>query len=263
MTWRSGGNLWGTCRKYSQSTFSLLISAVHCIWHFLMLLGGVYVLFESWRKFSAFPLIPQQSSFFLLFFSPSEPSLNFLWSDHLRLWIRKSKCVLIFVWSPHPPYPPFLVPASLSGAFAPSAWNSSGHREAAGLSFVSSNHSYWFGVWSNYGGFVWCRRKAHCIYSIAQYVAARELACFWGFVLFDHCTGSFSLLGKALFWNGDLQRMLFSSGVQVDDTSWYSQQSSREAVISIVFPPAPVLQGEFCQILTAVNDGVYVALVEF
>jgi len=57
------------------------------------------------------------------------------------------------------------------------------------------------------------------MYGIAQCGAARELACFWGFVLFDHCTDSFSLLGKTLFWNSDLLRPLFSFGVQVDATS--------------------------------------------
>lgn len=50
-----------------------------------------------------------------------------------------------------------LLPASLCGGLAPSAWNSSGHREAAGLSFVSSNHSYWFEVGGSHGAFVLCR----------------------------------------------------------------------------------------------------------
>lgn len=36
-----------------------------CIWHFLTLVGEVYVLLQSWRKFATFLLIPQQS-----FFSP-------------------------------------------------------------------------------------------------------------------------------------------------------------------------------------------------
>lgn len=44
---------------------------------------------ESFQLFLWFP----NSLFF-----PSEPSLNFLCSDHLKLRMRKSKYVLIFVW---------------------------------------------------------------------------------------------------------------------------------------------------------------------
>lgn len=71
-------------------------------------------------------------------------------------------------------FPVFLVSASLSGALVPSAWNSSGHGEAAGLSFVSSNHSYWFGVGSNSGGFVLGRRQAHRIGRSARSVPAER-----------------------------------------------------------------------------------------
>lgn len=57
-----------------------------------------------------------------------------------------------------------------------------------------------------------------------------------------------STAGWSSFLNSDLLRMWFSLGVQVDDASCYSQESSKKATIYIVFPPAPILKGEFYQI---------------
>lgn len=245
-TWRTGCKIWRTLRIYSQSLFSARVCWTRHL-AFCALVGDVYVIFEIWRKFSAFPLIPQQSIF------PSEASQDFLCSGHLRPWMWKSKYVVIFVWFFF--FFLLLVPASLSGVFALSAWNSSGHREAAGLSFVSSNHSYWFGVWSNYGGFVLGRGKAGCMDG--------SPAC--------GCQGRAVLWGVCALW--PLHSWLFTPGespslehwftenvvffwVQVDDSSCWSQQSSRQVLIFVGFPPTPILQGEFCQILSGVNGAI-------
>lgn len=145
------------CWENTVRAFSLLVFAECGTSHFLALVGDVYVIFEIWRKFSVFPLTPQQSLFFSFWKKPPKISVALTTSDHEcqnMLWFLSFFFFSFFL---------FFVPASLSGAFAPSAWNSSGHREAAGLSFVSSNHSYWFGVWSNYGSFVLGRGRAGCM----------------------------------------------------------------------------------------------------
>lgn len=90
-TWRTGCKIWRTLRIYSQSLFSARVCWTQHL-AFCALVGDVYVIFEIWRKFSAFPLILQQSIF------PSEASQDFLCSGHLRPWMWKSKYVVIFVW---------------------------------------------------------------------------------------------------------------------------------------------------------------------
>lgn len=42
-----------------------------------------------------------------------------------------------------------------------------------------------------------------------------------------------------------------------------AQQSSRKRVISVGFLPAPILQGEFCHILTVENGSIYGAFADF
>lgn len=126
----------------------------------------------------------------------SLPRFPLLWSPqtmNVKVKICCDFCLIFFFFLS-------FVSASLSGVFALSAWNSSGHREAAGLSFVSSNHSYWFGVWSNYGGFVLGRGKAGCM-DRSPACGCQGRAVLRGFVLSYHCTRGFSLLEKAHLWN--------------------------------------------------------------
>lgn len=179
--------------------FSLLVFAECSTWCFIALVGDVYIIFEIWRKFSAFPLTLEQSLFFLL--KAPKISVSVTTSDHKcqnMLWFLSS----FFFF----PFFLFLVPASLSGVFAPSAWNSSGHREAAGLSFVSSNHSYWFGVWSNYGSFVLGWGKAGCMDRAPVWLPGRAVApgvC-------ALCPLHLWLFTPALLWSTDLLRTLSS-----------------------------------------------------
>lgn len=157
MTWRNGCKIWRMLRKYSQSLFS---ACVCWMWHFTFSGISGWCLCNFWDLEKVFSF-SSDSSTVSFFFLLKETSQDFCCSDHLRPWM--SKYVVIFVFFFFLSFFLFFVPASLSGAFAPSAWNSSGHREAAGLSFVSSNHSYWFGVWSNYGSFVLGRGRAGCM----------------------------------------------------------------------------------------------------
>lgn len=154
----------------------------------------MFVLFECWIRLSAFVLFPT------VFFSP-EASLNLLCSGYVWLWLWKSDWFwfLFLVWIL------FCFPCTSFFVWAPSAWNSSGHGEAVGLSFVSSNHSYWFEVWSNYGGFVLCKEgPLHLLYCSAW-------GC-WELGVLGICAVRSlhsQLLGETLFWNSNLLRMSF------------------------------------------------------
>lgn len=166
---------------------------------------------ESLQLFFWFP----NSLFFPLLWSIS--TFPLLRSPHTM--VMKVKLHLGFVFFS---FSFSLVPASLSSAFAPSAWNSSGHGEAAGLSFVSRNHSYWFGVWGSYGGSALCRREAACS-GVLLGVWLPEPTCFWGFVLFAHRTDSFHCWVKlfsqqwftenvVFFWSAGGGRILLQPG---------------------------------------------------
>lgn len=131
----------------------------------------------------------------------SLPRFPLLWPPqtmNVKVKICCNFCLIFFFFL-------LLVPASLSGMFALSAWNSSGHREAAGLSFVSRNHSYWFGVWSNYGGFVLGRGKAGCMDG-SPVCGCQGRAMLWGVCALWPLHSWLSLLEKALLWNTDLLR---------------------------------------------------------
>lgn len=70
------------CWENTVRAFSLLVFAECGTSHFLALVGDVYVIFEIWRKFSAFPLTPQQSLFFSFWKKPPKISVALTTSDH-------------------------------------------------------------------------------------------------------------------------------------------------------------------------------------
>lgn len=87
---------WNMENMQSIESKCLFCANICCIWHFRTLLGEVYVLFSELPKVFSFSF--DSPTVFFFFFWSSEAYLNFLCSDHLRLWLWKSNYVFGFVF---------------------------------------------------------------------------------------------------------------------------------------------------------------------